>query len=84
MNIEKLREEIEYDEEMSNPLFGSSSFTYFNIGILLENQTQNTDGKSEHLLVTIDALSPNEDVKTVVSDCTSYTQTLMICQGSKE
>ena len=83
MDIEKLREEIEYDEGSVNEIYlDHLAFTYLYIGILLENQTQNTDGKSEHLLVTIDAEPSTKISKQSCQTATSYTQTLMICQES--
>ena len=59
MNIEKLREEIEYDEGECQMKYIWIILVYLLLvsAILLEKKIPNMDGKSEHLSMTTDALS---------------------------
>ena len=82
MDIDKLREEIEYDEgnvkKCILTIWGCSTF---GINHLIRSQTQNMDGKWAQRSVTIDVLLPSTKIsKLSCQTATNFTQTLKICQ----
>ena len=82
MDIDKLREEIEYDEgnvkKYTLTIWGCLLLA---LAILLGSQTQNMDGKWAQRSVTIDVLLPSTKIsKLSCQTATNFTQTLKICQ----
>ena len=82
MDIEKLREEIEYDEGSVNKIYlDNLGLPTLASAILLLNGMKNMDGKLEQLSAKIDALNVSTPIsKLSCQTATDYIQTLMSYQ----